>query len=89
MEISIAEFRLNMADPINRVVYGGGCVTLTRRGDAAVVMVTVADAALLEALEDEADLKAALKARKEKGGVPLEKIRADLAARRAAAKAEE
>ncbi len=88
MEISIAEFRNDMATPINRVAYGGERVVLTRRGQGAVVLVSVEDAAMLEAIEDAADLKAALKARKEKGGVPLEKIRANLAARRAAAKVE-
>ena len=38
-----------------------------------------------EMLEDAADLKAALRARKEKGGVPWERVKAKLAARRAAA----
>ncbi len=85
MEMSTAEFRNDMSTPINRVAFGGERVTLTRRGAGAAVLVSVADAALLEALEDEADLKAALKARKEKGGVPLEKIRARLAERRRAA----
>ncbi|HUO06984.1 MAG TPA: type II toxin-antitoxin system Phd/YefM family antitoxin [Phycisphaerae bacterium] len=85
MEMSMAEFRQNMATPINKVAFGGERVTLTRKGKPAVVLVSNEDAALLEALEDEADVKAALKARKEKGGVPLEKIRAQLAARRRAA----
>ena len=87
MEISIAEFRNDMATPINKVAYGGERVVLTRRGAGAVVLVSMEDAAMLEALEDEADLKAALKARKEKGGVPWEKVKAKLAARREAAKA--
>jgi prevent-host-death family protein len=86
MEISIAEFRNDMATPINRVAFGGERVILTRRGAGAAVLVSLEDAALLEALEDAADLKAALKARKEKGGVPWEKVKAKLAARRAAAK---
>jgi hypothetical protein len=38
----------------------------------------VEDLALLNALEDRADVNAALKARKEKGGVRLEKIKARL-----------
>jgi hypothetical protein len=33
---------------------------------------------LLEALEDQADLKAALKAKKEKGRVPLSQVKARL-----------
>jgi hypothetical protein len=36
------------------------------------------DLRLLEELEDRADVKAALRARKEKGGVPLETIKARL-----------
>lgn len=85
MEISIAEFRNDMATPINRVAFGGERVILTRRGAGAAVLVSLEDAAMLEALEDAADLKAALRARKEKGGVPWEKVKAKLAARRAAA----
>ena len=39
------------------------------------------DLALLEAAEDRADVKAALRARKEKGAVPLEKIKSRLGMR--------
>ena len=56
-------------------------LVLTRHGEGAVAVVSMDDLALLEQLEDEADLKAALKARKEKGGVPLERIVARLTAR--------
>ena len=41
-------------------------------------MVSLEDLELLNALEDRADVKAAKKARKEKGGVPLERIKARL-----------
>ncbi len=37
------------------------------------------DLKLLQDLEDQSDVKAALKARKEKGSVPLEKVKARLA----------
>jgi len=39
-------------------------------------VVPIADLDLLQALEDQADVKAALRARKEKGAVPLQKIKA-------------
>ena len=41
-------------------------------------MVSIEDLELLEALEERADVKAAIKARKEKGAVPLEKVKARL-----------
>jgi len=43
-----------------------------------VALVSLDDLALLEALEDQEDLRAALKARKEAGGVPLQKVKARL-----------
>ncbi|NNM85108.1 MAG: type II toxin-antitoxin system Phd/YefM family antitoxin [Phycisphaerales bacterium] len=81
MNISIAHFRNNMADPINRAVYAGERVILTRDGKPAVALVGLDDLRALEELENQADLKAARKARKEKGGVSLERIQARLASR--------
>ncbi len=81
MNISIAHFRNNMADPINRAVYAGERVILTRDGKPAVALVVMADLRALEELEDQADLKAARKARKEKGGISLARIQARLANR--------
>ena len=81
MNISIAHFRNNMADPINRAVYAGERVILTRDGKPAVALVGMADLRALEELEDQSDLKAARKARKEKGGISLERIQARLANR--------
>lgn len=81
MTLAIKDFRDDMADPINRAAYGGERVILTRRGRGVVALVSMEDLALLEKLENEADLKAALKARKETGGVPLERIKARLAHR--------
>ncbi len=79
MNIGIAEFRCNMADPINRAIYAGERVIITRDGKPAVALVNMDDLHLLEELENQADAKAALKARKEKGGIPLEKIEQRLA----------
>lgn len=81
MKLNIVEFREQMADPINRVMYAGERVVLQRRGKSVAALVSMDDLETLRELEDQSDLKAALKARKEKGGVPLEKIKADLAAK--------
>lgn len=81
MAISIAYFRLNMADTVNRAAYGNERIILARDGKPTVALVSLDDLRTLEAMEDQADVKAALKARKEKGGVSLEQARARLAAR--------
>lgn len=78
MRISIAEFREQMAEPINRVAYQGERVVLERRGKGVAALVSMDDLKTLEELEDAADLKAALKARKEPGAIPLEQIKAEL-----------
>lgn len=75
MEISISEIRDNLADALNRVAYGGERVILQRRGKGVAALVSLEDLALLEHIEDEQDIKAARKALKEKGGVPLEEIK--------------
>jgi prevent-host-death family protein len=67
-----------MADVINRVTYGGERVILQRRSKGVAAMVSMEDLALLQALEDQSDVKAALRARKERGSIRLEKIKARL-----------
>jgi prevent-host-death family protein len=78
IEIGVADIRANLADVINRVAYGGERIVLQRRGKRVLAVVPMEDLELLNALEDRADVKAAKKARKEKGAVPLEKIKARL-----------
>ncbi|MGO8750084.1 MAG: type II toxin-antitoxin system Phd/YefM family antitoxin [Thermoguttaceae bacterium] len=75
MEIGIVEVRNNLAEILNRVAYGGERVVLKRRAKGVAAMVSMDDLALLESLENEADVRAAMKARKEKGGVTLEQYR--------------
>ncbi len=77
-EIGVADIRANLADVINRVAYGGERIVLQRRGKQVLAVVPMEDLALIEQIEDRADIRAALKARKEKGAVPLEKIKARL-----------
>jgi prevent-host-death family protein len=75
-EIGVAEIRANLAEVIKRVAYGGERIVLQRRGERVLAVVSMRDLELLEAAEARADVKAALKARKEKGAVPLEKVKA-------------
>jgi prevent-host-death family protein len=75
MEMSMVEVRGNLAEVINRVAYSGERVVLKRHGKGTVAVVSLADLKLLEELEDRADVKAALKARKEKGGITLAQYR--------------
>ncbi|MCC6422386.1 MAG: type II toxin-antitoxin system Phd/YefM family antitoxin [Phycisphaerales bacterium] len=78
MELNIVSFREQMADPINRVMYAGERIVLQRRGKSVAAVVSMDDLALLKAIEDADDIKAALKARKEKGSVPLADIKVKL-----------
>ncbi len=67
-----------MADPINRVMYQGERIVLERHGKGVAVVVSMEDLKALEALEDAADVRAAKKARKESGEVPLAEIKAEM-----------
>jgi prevent-host-death family protein len=78
LEIGVAEIRSNLADVINRVAYGGERVILQRRGKKVMALMPIEDLELLNSLEDKADVKAALKARKEKGGITLKELKARL-----------
>jgi prevent-host-death family protein len=74
MNISIAEIRSNMADALNRVAYQGERIVLERRGKPFAALVPMDDLAVLEAIEDRADVKAARKAlagMKRKGNKPI------------------
>ena len=75
MEISITKIRDNLADALNRVAYGGERVVLQRRGKGVAALVSMDELAILEELENRADVAAARKALKEKGEVPLEQIK--------------
>lgn len=71
MEISIARIRDNLADALNRVAYAGERIVLTRRGKGVAALVSLGELKLLEEMENAADLRAARRARKEKGGIRL------------------
>jgi len=75
VKLSITNIRDNLADALNRVAYGGERIVLTRREKGVAVLVSMDDLELLEQLEHEQDVRAARKARKEKGGVPLAEVK--------------
>ena len=63
--LSVSEARDKLAEVIGRVQYGGERVTISRRGKPVAVVVSVADVAWLEAMEDQIDVKLALEAKAE------------------------
>jgi prevent-host-death family protein len=78
MTINVVNIRSRLADTINRVAYQGERVVLERRGKGVAVLVSMEDLRTLEEMEDAADVNAARKARKEKGEIPLQQIKAEL-----------
>ena len=80
MKLSMAEFRNDMATPINKIVYGGERLILTRKGKPTVALVSLEDIALIEQREDEIDVREAKKVladmkRKGERPIPLEQVR--------------
>ena len=58
MEMNIVDVRENLAEVINRVAYAGERVVLRRRSKSVAAVVSMEDLQLLQALEDQADVKA-------------------------------
>ncbi|WP_200301091.1 type II toxin-antitoxin system Phd/YefM family antitoxin [Streptomyces adelaidensis] len=54
-EIPVTQARAELADLINRVVYGGERVVVTRHGKPLVALVSAADLEQLEALEESSE----------------------------------
>jgi PHD/YefM family antitoxin component YafN of YafNO toxin-antitoxin module len=75
VEISPKTVPDKLASAISRVADTGERVVLTRRRKGVAALVSMEDLAVLERLEDEADLRAARKARKEKGSVSLAEVK--------------
>ncbi len=75
MEISVKTIGETLTEAIDRVASAGERVVLTRKRKGVAALVSMDDLAALQRLEDEADVKAARKARKEKGGITLDQYR--------------
>ena len=79
--ITTVAARQNFSELINRVAYGKDRVLLTRRSRPLVAVVPIEDIALLEAMEDRDDLKAAravLREVKRKGTIPWTRMKKEL-----------
>jgi prevent-host-death family protein len=79
--MNASEARSDLAEVLNRVAYGGERIVLHRRGKDVAAIVSVADLALIERLEERIDLedaRAALREERGKGSKPLSKVMAEL-----------
>ncbi|MCT9005841.1 type II toxin-antitoxin system Phd/YefM family antitoxin [Streptomyces sp. NPDC054766] len=81
-EIPVTQARAELAELINRVVYGGERVVVTRHGKPLVALVSAADLERLEELQEPADdqVISALSSVREVASVPRERQRFGIAA---------
>ncbi|TXD35132.1 type II toxin-antitoxin system Phd/YefM family antitoxin [Lujinxingia vulgaris] len=77
-QLSLTELRQNLTENLNRVSERGERLILHRNGKPSAALISCEDLALLEALEDQLDIKAALKARKEGGRVKWTDLKTEL-----------
>lgn len=70
--------RGNFAEIINKVIYGGERITITKHGKDAVAIVSLDDLNLLEAIETQIDIKEALEALKDPVRIPWEQVKEEL-----------
>jgi len=75
---TITDLRTHIRTLADRVAFKGERIEVQRNGETAFVMVSSEDAALLEALEDQQDLKAAKKALKETSRISLDDLAQEL-----------
>ncbi|MFJ8793980.1 type II toxin-antitoxin system Phd/YefM family antitoxin [Streptomyces sp. NPDC102462] len=81
-EIPVTQARAELADLINRVVYGGERVVVTRHGKPLVALVSAADLERLEELPEPADeqVVSSVSSIREAAGTPREQRRFGIAA---------
>ena len=63
--LTIADARSHLADAINKVVYAGERISFVRRGKPVAALVSVDDLATLQRIEDDEDMRDAVRAIKE------------------------
>ena len=78
VSISITDLRTKIRKLADMVAFKGERVRVERNGETAFVLVSEEDAALLEAMEDNEDLKAAKKAIKDNYRISLDEVEKDL-----------
>jgi len=78
LSITITDLRTKIRKLADMVAFKGERIRVERNGETAFVLVSEEDAALLEALEDKRDLKAAKKALKDRYSISLDELEKDL-----------
>lgn len=77
--LTTTEARAGFSETINRVAYGGQRFVIERRGQAMAALVSMEELAILEKLEDLADIQAAEVALAEPGeSIPWDRIKEEL-----------
>ena len=84
--LTASEARIDFADTLNRVAFGGERIVLRRRGKDLAALVPISDLALIEGIENEIDVREAkkvLRGMKRRGekGISYEKARKELGRR--------
>ncbi|MFF8864293.1 type II toxin-antitoxin system Phd/YefM family antitoxin [Streptomyces sp. NPDC015139] len=81
-EIPVTQARAELADLINRVVYGGERVVVTRHGKPLVALVSAADLDRLDALDEQSEdgIVSTVSGVREAGSVAREQQRFGIAA---------
>ena len=73
--LEASQLRQGVSDALNTVAYTGQRISIRRHGKPVAVLVSVEDAAVLDALEDRLDVAAAKKALKEEGSIPWAEVK--------------
>lgn len=76
--MSTSTARQKFSEIVSRAEFAGERTILHRRKKPVAAVVPIEDLQLIRKLEDEADLRAARRARKEKGGITLEQLKKEL-----------
>lgn len=77
-KLSTSAARQKFSEIVSRAEFGGERTILHRRKKPVAAVVPIEDLELIERYEDELDVKAARKARKEKGNIPWEQVKREL-----------
>ncbi len=74
--VSATAARQSFAESLNRAAYGGERVVIRRHGKEIAAVIPIEDLRLIEDVEDKEDARRARLARKEKGTVAWEVVKA-------------